>query len=418
MVNDRFIKLLTKELCDDITDVEREELYALLQANAEYRDQKQILKDYWEKDRVEYQGNAAMYRKVLEKIKIGEDSAAKIEEDSAIGEDGAIGEDRAAKIGEDGAIGEDRAIGEDSAAKIGEDSAAEIEEDIAGSVPRRRTARIVWYSAAAVMAGILLFTLYLNRKPVVNTPPIASIPWLQKTTLPTKKSVVTLSDGTVVTLNSATTLKYPDHFGDTCREIYLDGEAYFDVARDASHPFIIHANKMNIRVLGTSFDVKSYQNEALSEASLIRGSIEVTLNDRPSDRIILKPREKLIVQNNNTAVIKPTAVLANRVSPDSGAGKGTRYALTNLTYFPNNAKTIIETSWVENKLVVRDREFAQFSGQMERWYGVHIEFGNERVKGYRFTALFEKETLPQALNALKMIEHFNYRIADSTVYIY
>ncbi|WP_431217727.1 FecR family protein [Puia sp. P3] len=223
---------------------------------------------------------------------------------------------------------------------------------------------------------------------------------------------MTLPDGTFVTLNSATTIKYPDHFGGTTREVWLEGEAYFDVSKNPGRPFIIHADKMNIRVLGTSFNVKSYKNEAFGEATLITGSIEVTLNDRPSDRIILKPKEKLIVQNNRVTrrQLAPTI-------PDS-AGKSTRYALTNLTYFRNNVHTVVETSWVENKLVFSNRDFVDISGDLERWYGVHIEFMTERAKHYNFSGYFEKETLPEALDVLKMIDHFNYRIEDSTVYIY
>lgn len=280
--------------------------------------------------------------------------------------------------------------------------------------PRRRWMPRVWSASAAAILLIIGFTWYYRSpRPTANKTSIARH-LLQKTTQPTQKAVLTLSDGTVITLNSATTIKYPDHFDDSTREIYLEGEAYFDVGKDASHPFIIHADKMNIRVLGTSFNVKSYRNESLSEATLIKGSIEVTLNDRPSDRIILKPKEKLIVQNN-LATRRP-------VNPDpanqDNTGKSTRYSLTNLTYFPNNVKTVIETSWVENKLVFTDKDFAQLSGQLERWYGVHIKFGNERVKQYSFTGFFEKETLPEALDALKLIEHFNYKITDSTVYIY
>ena len=72
MVNDRFITLLTKELCDELSEAEREELQTLLQENKEYRDQKEIFKDYWEKDRAGYEANAAMFRKVLDKIKMEE----------------------------------------------------------------------------------------------------------------------------------------------------------------------------------------------------------------------------------------------------------------------------------------------------------------------------------------------------------
>lgn len=362
MVNDRFIKLLTKELSDRLTEPEREELQLLLQENKEYRDQKKILEDYWQRDRAHYSVNAAMFKKVLDKI--------------------------------------------------------EEEENIAGFAPRRKYLRIIWYSAAAVIMGIVgILTYRYFVIPKSSPVPIASqSTWLLKSTKPTIKSKISLSDGTVITLNSATTLKYPDRFNGLTREVYLDGEAYFDVAKDSLHPFIIHTNKMNIRVLGTSFNVKSYNNELLSETTLIRGSIEVTLNDRPSDRIILKPKEKLIVQNDNSLKKKTDQVTLP--SLQDNAVKGTRYSLTNLTYFTNNAKTVVETSWVENKLVFSDKDFEQLSGQLERWYGVHIEFANDHVKEYRFTGLFEKETLPEALNALRLIEHFNYKIKGTTAYIY
>lgn len=382
MLNDRFIELLTNELCDTLTDAERQELQQLLRDNKELRDQKEILKSYWESNTDQYEASAALFKKVIDKIK-----AAPTAEPPTLTED---------------------TPGSDPVSDPGY---------LVEFPSSRRRARTAWYWAAAVLlitAGILFSRK--NHPATTGARDIASIHWLQQTTHPTEKSMVTLPDGTHITLNSATALRYPETFGDSIREIFLDGEAFFDVARDPLHPFIIHAGKMNIRVLGTSFNLKSYQGESLSEASLINGSIEVTLNDRPSDRIILKPKEKLVVQNN-VAVKKSMDVPTDKAAPDNTV-KSSRYSLTNLTIYPNQAKTVIETSWVENKLVFSDKEFSLLSGQLERWYGVHIQFTNEKVKEYRFTGLFEKETLPQALDALKMIEHFRYKIADSTVLIY
>jgi len=369
MVNDRFIKLLTKELSDKLTYNEQQELKQLLHDNKELRDQRAILKDYWKRNSVEYAANAVMFKKVMDRIKAVEST-----------------------------------------------NQAETIDEIDVELPRRRFRLTVWYSVAATILVIMGFVTYHYASTTKLNNDLASVKWLQKNTKPTIKSIITLADGTVVTLNSATTLKYPESFSGKIREVYLDGEAYFDVHKDHEHPFIIHTNKMNVRVLGTSFNVKSYQNEPLSETTLIRGSIEVTLNDRPSDRIILKPKEKLIVQNS-AFIRKRTNITADSSSPES-IGKGTRYSLTNLTYFPNNDKTIVETSWVQNKLVFSDKDFTQLSDQLERWYGMHIVFENEHVKQYKFTGMFEKETLPQALDALKMIEHFNYKIENSTVFIY
>jgi len=367
MTNDRFIILLTKELCEELNDTERDELLSILNDNPHYRDQRQLFRAYWEKDRNEYEASSALFKKVQEKIKAEEAVA----------------------------------------------QSHETLPDTSELVPRYPFRRI-WYSAAAALILTIGGIAYFHHSPQPPKTIAIATHWLQTTTRPTQKDVLTLPDGTVVTLNSGTTIKYPNHFSDTTREVYLEGEAYFDVNKNPGHPFIIHADKMNIRVLGTSFNVKSYKNESSGEATLITGSIEVTLNDRPSDRIILKPKEKLIVQNNR--VTRKQLGLAP-VAGDN-AGKGTRYALTNLTYFHNNANTVVETSWVENKLVFSNKDFIDISGDLERWYGVHIEFMTERAKHYNFSGYFEKETLPEALDVLNMIEHFTYKIEDSTVYIY
>lgn len=381
MAHDRFIRLLTKQLSAGLTDAEREELQQLIQDNKEYREQKEILEEYWKNNRAQYAINAGMFKKVQNKIR-DEEAATKLAVQSAT----------------------DPAVASAGAA------APEFRP------APRRLSRIAPYSAAAsilvAIAAVYYFAHPSRPRSQPESQPVG-IHWLQKTTRPAvKTTIILLPDSTVIALNAATTLRYPDSFRNGIREVYLDGEAYFDVAKDPAHPFIIHANKMNIKVLGTSFNVKSYPNEQMSEATLIKGSIEVTLNDRPSDRIILKPKEKLVVQNNAFSK-RSTGVPAKDTTT-----KDTRYSLTNLTYFRNNPRTIVETSWVENKLVFSDKDFAQLSGDLERWYGVHIEFASEKIKEYRFTGFFAKESLPEALNILRMIEHFNYRIKDSTVYIF
>jgi transmembrane sensor len=388
MANDRFIELITKELCDQLTETEREELSVLLQGKEEYRDQRDLFREYWVSDRGEYGANAAMFEKVIDKIKAAEAGGGKMED-----------AEPGSKELED--------------AKMEEEMHGLMERERAGKKmgKRIRFSMGAWFSAAAVILLVISFVIY-HYLPHNE---IATLYWLKKTTQPAKKSVLTFSDGTVVTLNSATTLSYPENFNDSLREVYLDGEAYFDVAKDPQRPFIIHTHKMNIRVLGTSFNVKSYQHELLSEAALVKGSIEVTLNDRPSDRIILTPNEKLVVQNYTAVKAKVNTIPTQK---QDSIDKGTRYSLTYLTHYPNVDKTVIETSWVENKLVFSDKDFVGLASQLERWFGVHIEFTNEKVKEYRFGGLFEKESLPEVLNALQMTESFEYKISDSIVYIY
>lgn len=271
---------------------------------------------------------------------------------------------------------------------------------------------LLWRSMAAVLLiGICFSGFYYYDK----CAPGVSVAKLQSTkTTSRSKSNIYLTDGSVVTLNSQTVLRYPASFTGATREVYLNGEAFFNVAKDHKHPFIVHAGKMSIKVLGTAFNVRSYSNDQHSETTLIRGAIEVTLSDRPSDRIILKPSEKLIL--NSTTIQK---YIGNNHTPavvhDS---VNTNYALTNLTYLRSNDTTVVETSWVNNKLVFKDELFNELANQMERWYGVKIKFKNDDLRKYRFTGVFEKESLTQALNALRMIESFDYKYKNETVYIY
>jgi ferric-dicitrate binding protein FerR (iron transport regulator) len=223
------------------------------------------------------------------------------------------------------------------------------------------------------------------------------------------KSKVTLPDGTMVWLNSGSNFTYDNnHFGETGREVTLSGEAFFKVAKDPGHPFIIHAGKIDIRVLGTSFDVKSYPDDATTTATLIQGAIEVSFADQPQKTVRLAPSEKLVVFNDDEQVLQ------NPSSLKSAGRQG--YQITPVTVIPSDS-TVVETSWVENKLAFRGESFEQLAVQMERWYNVHINFSSSAVKQYRFTGIFTTESLDQALKALQITAPFRYRIEKNEVYI-
>ncbi len=138
-------------------------------------------------------------------------------------------------------------------------------------------------------------------------------------TRPGSKSKVELPDGSVVWLNAGSTLTYDKDFGKENRAVTLIGEGFFDVTKNKEKPFIISTESISIKVLGTVFNVKAYKEDKQTETSLIHGSIEVTIKNRPNDKIILSPSEKLIVENsilknvqkeneNNSDKIKRTTV--------------------------------------------------------------------------------------------------------------
>lgn len=215
-------------------------------------------------------------------------------------------------------------------------------------------------------------------------------------------SKIVLPDGTKVWLNAGSEIFYKTNYGSKYREVRLTGEAFFDVVKDAEHPFIVRTATMRIKVLGTAFNVRSYANDNVAETSLIRGQIELTTTTGPRQRIILKPAEKLTILNPN--------------QPRGNKGE----ALITLSIL-HNAKTDSlpsEAQWLENKLVFDNEYFDEAARKMERWYGVSISFKNDELKEKRFSAKFTTESLSTALEALKATSNFNFLIDKQKVIIY
>lgn len=227
------------------------------------------------------------------------------------------------------------------------------------------------------------------------------------------KTKLMLPDSTQVWLNAGSKLSYSNDYGQTIREVKLEGEAYFDVTHNANKPFIIHTDKMDIKVLGTAFNVKCYPNEKSMETSLIRGSIEVTLKNRQSEKIILKPNEKLVLNTVDSFTEKKSFQKNNKINMEQKPV----VAIAHVTY-DEQADAVVESSWVTNKLVFRAETFEELAMQMERWYNVRIHFQNESLKQIKLTGIFEKESINQALAYLQIIAHFKYRMQNDAINIF
>jgi len=220
---------------------------------------------------------------------------------------------------------------------------------------------------------------------------------------------VDLPDGTKVWLNAGSSLSYQHNFGSNNRNVTLVGEAYFDVVKNTEKPFIIHTNKMDIKVLGTAFNVSCYPNARKVETSLIRGSIEVTLLDRPKEKIYLKPNDKLtlldnIISNNSVGKLKTSAIATQ-------ARNIPQLSISHITYLPID-NSVVETSWINNKLVFSSETFEEVSQKMEKWYDVNIQFTDEKLKQVKLTGSFERETIVEALSALQLTTPFQFQISN------
>jgi transmembrane sensor len=221
------------------------------------------------------------------------------------------------------------------------------------------------------------------------------------------KSKLMLPDGSTVWLNAGSKLSYDKNFGTNERHVTLDGEAFFDVVKMTDLPFVIQTKMIKIKVLGTTFNVKSYANEQTTETSLIKGKVEITINNRPEEKFMLLPDNKLIVSNEileKNLVIKPTQT-KKRIP---------LVALERLTYYEKDS-TIVETSWKENRLVFQGESFEDIARKMERWYNVAFVFENQNLKAERLTGSFTSETITQALEALQIAADFKFRTDQNKI---
>lgn len=349
-MSERFFEIVIKDLAGDSTPEEGQELQHIMSEDAVFARQYELFRMYWAQNHHDHIDSRRLFSNVQTRI-------------------------------------------------------SELEKEVGTPVieplmtPVRGKGRLVWMSGVAA-AVALLITAGAYYYTSLHEPLVA------KYTSKGEKSTFMMEDGTRVTLNADSKLEYAANFPQESREVYLTGEAFFDVHSDAQKPFIIHTNKMDIKVLGTAFNVKSYPNETSTEATLLKGAIEVTVADNPSEKIILKPSQKLVVNNYDST--KKRSVALKDVVP----------ALTTMTYFQQKDTVIMETSWLQNKLVFQDEDFETLARRMERWYNISIRFNKTGMKQLRFTGILEGETVAEAFSALHLTEDFKYRIEDSTIVIY
>jgi ferric-dicitrate binding protein FerR (iron transport regulator) len=194
-----------------------------------------------------------------------------------------------------------------------------------------------------------------------------------------------LIDGTKINLNSDTKIKYANNFSEDNREIYFEGEAFFNVKRSETSKFIINTtDNLSITVLGTSFNFKSYPNSDIISVSLQEGSVIITENKNQN---ILKPGEKYSY-NKRT--------------------KLSTIEHTNLN---------IETSWMRNKIIIEDEKFESLIKTIERKFDKKIIIVDEELKHRTITASFMKHNLSYILGVLKGILPIRYEINENTIKI-
>ncbi len=370
----QFWSLLAKKMSKEATAGELQELHSILLNNPNLHHHADMLMEMWEQLNTAAPGNEAAYMRHVMKYK------------------------------------DEFFVKENPEEIVNEESLFEEKQKSPRSIFKRKAVVVI---SIAFFLFLLTGAVYFFSKKQ-TTEAIASKAISSVATKNGNRSKIVLPDGSQVWLNAGSNLDYNNSsFNKGLREVSLNGEAYFDVVKNADKPFIIHTKKMDIKVLGTSFNVRSYSDEKFAEAALIKGRIEVTLKDR-DQKIVLNPNEKISVANEEPkAEIKPEKTVLVK----SNSVRIPKYEVKEIK--PNPTYNIIgEIAWTQNKLYFEDETLEDIGHLIERWFGKKVTIANESLKSVHYTGNFENETMEDVLSYLKLSKSFNFRIGNDNVVIY
>jgi transmembrane sensor len=225
------------------------------------------------------------------------------------------------------------------------------------------------------------------------------------------KSEIILPDGSHVLLNAGSKIKYYSDFNIKNRNLFLEGEAYFKVAKNKRIPLIVNAANINIRAVGTEFNVKAYKNERMIETTLVEGIVEISKGGSAGDRsekISLTPNQKAVyIKDDNQLSI---SVTKSKESEKPNAPKNAPKELYIKPVISDKIDIAPIVAWTQDRLMFRGETLENICVKLNRKYDVIFEFENEEVKKLCFTGTLEDETIEQVLNVIKSISPIDYTI--------
>lgn len=256
------------------------------------------------------------------------------------------------------------------------------------NIPNRRKSHLrPWAVAASLffIVGVTAVWLYFNSQPSAPAA-IQEQKWLTKATGNGMKLTFKLPDGSMVRLNANSSITFPEEFADSLREVRLDGQAFFEVEKNTDAPFLVKTDLLQVKVLGTSFDVLAYPDEPKQRVALATGEVSVYSEDGLQE--VLHPLEMLSYSKEKKEMVKevfdPMKVLG----------------------------------WKEGIIHFENTSFPEVLKTLERWYGVEISIRpSVKFKG-RFNGRFDNQSLENVLRGIAYSEGFQFRIDGSRVEIY
>lgn len=267
-----------------------------------------------------------------------------------------------------------------------EASFKELKRRIRFKTIRLQTIRYAKYAAIFLLPLVSAFTIYLA---VERNNYLADDKSFSVHAAPGKSSDVVLPDGTVVMLNSESEISYHNDRENNKRVVELSGEANFKVTKNPHKPFVVSTECFDVEVLGTTFNVKTYESDNEQEVALLEGKIKLTTrNQEMNTSIFLKPNEKAIYnKSTGKLIVKST-------------------------------DNKLETAWLKGVLMFHTESLLDINKELERKYDVKIQMNCPALENDSFTGVFENKTLIEVLDNLKIHYGFDYSINNKRVLIY
>lgn len=281
---------------------------------------------------------------------------------------------------------------------------------------KRRIGR--WYKIAACVAILVAAGIFLLKRQATQ-----GVYGMHEIAVGNgERKYLTLPDGTEVWLNAGSRLSYQGTLLNK-RDVRLEGEAFFKVISDASTPFTVRAKNITVKVLGTNFNVKAYRDDSDIQTTLISGKIQVLLNNDPEKKVLLSPHEKLTVVSAGRRTVASTSTHQDMPGstesvPVIPQANRLSYQVQTLPLNPADTTYFTETAWVRNELAFAGQPFSEVAKEMERRYNVKIIFEQQGLKQVKMSGVFDKESIQEALDVLRLITRFRYRIENDAIYLY
>ncbi|MDR2389749.1 MAG: FecR domain-containing protein [Tannerellaceae bacterium] len=246
---------------------------------------------------------------------------------------------------------------------------------------RRKNRLFLFKQAGGYVAAVCLtaFTtvLLIRYTPLMGKDARPPLAYEELTTPAGQRVMVKLHDGTKVWLNARSTLRYPALFVGDERMVELDGEAYFEVAHRENQPFVVTSGKLNVKALGTRFNVLAYKERNTFNTSLINGSVKIYNKGNESNAMILKPNEYAELESNRL----------------------TKHTFDNLNFL----------LWKDGIYAFDNMPFNDIMDKMQWYYDIKIDVHNRKLSNYKFSGkIRHRDGLESVLRTLQRIYHFSF----------